>query len=176
MSTLKTPQSFSTKISYKIYKAELTAWTSVTSVKKESWTRVIALNMPDSAEEEDIRGKIFESLGDELAGEEGYNKLLDWLDKHYKQDIDVMMIDRIKQFMKYIKRPDMSITEFLAGFDTAYNTAVKNGLDKFPQAYLMYMIIENADLLEQEILEIHSESLPSALILCMTTILRIDSM
>ena len=44
----------------------------------------------------------------------------------------------------------MSITEFLAGFDTAYNTAVKTGLDKLPQAHLMYMIIENAGLSEQE--------------------------
>ena len=60
------------------------------------------------------------------------------------------MIDQIKQFMKYIKKPDMSITDILADFDTAYNTAVKNGLDKLPQAYFMYMIIENAGLSEQE--------------------------
>ena len=71
MSTLKTPPSFLTKRSYKRNKAELIAWTSVTSVKKESWARVIALNMPDSVEEGDIRGKIIESLGEELAGEEG---------------------------------------------------------------------------------------------------------
>ena len=74
MSTLKTPPTFSNKRSYERYKAELIAWTSVTSVKKESWARVIALNMPDSDEEGDIRGKIFESLGEELAGEEGYKK------------------------------------------------------------------------------------------------------
>ena len=42
--------------------------------------------MPDSSEEGDIRGKLFDSLGDELAGEAGYQKLLDWLDKHFKQD------------------------------------------------------------------------------------------
>ena len=84
--------------------------------------------MPDSPEESDLRGKIFESLGPDLAGEEGYQKLLDWLDKHYRQDQDNLMIDRIKQFMKYVKTPQMSITEFLAGFDTAYNTAVKQGL------------------------------------------------
>ena len=144
MSTLKTPPTFSSKQSYERYKAELTAWTSVTSVKKESWARVIALNMPDTAEEGDIRGKLFESLGDELAAEEGYNKLVDWLDKHYKQDSDVVIIDQIKKFMKYLQKSNMSITEFLAGFDTAYNTAIRSGLDKLPQAYLMYMIIENA--------------------------------
>ena len=53
--------------------------------------------------------------------------------------------------MKYVKTPQMSITEFLAGFDTAYNTAIKQGLDKLPQPYLMYMVIENAGLSEQEI-------------------------
>ena len=37
------------------------------------------------------------------------------------------MIDSIKQYMKLTKKPDMSISEFLAGFDTAYNTAVKKG-------------------------------------------------
>ena len=151
MSTLKTPPSFSSKRSYQRYRAELTAWTAVTSIKKESWARIIALSMPDSSEEGDIRGKLFDSLGDELAGEAGYQKLLDWLDKHFKQNEDIVMIDSIKQFMKFVKKPEMSITEFLAGFDTAYNTAIKKGLDKLPQPYLMYMIIENAGLTEQEV-------------------------
>ena len=73
---MKTPPTFSVKRSYERYRAELTAWTEVTSVKKSSWARIVALNMPDSAEEGDIRGKIFESLGDDLAGETGFEKLL----------------------------------------------------------------------------------------------------
>ena len=150
MSTMKTPPTFSLKRSYERYRAELTAWTEVTSVKKSSWARIIALNMPDSAEEGDIRGKIFESLGDDLAGETGFEKLLEWLDKHFQQDKDIVMIDRIKQFMKFVKTSDMTITEFLAGFDTAYNTAIKKGLEKLPQPYLMFMIIENAGLSDQE--------------------------
>ena len=148
---MKTPPAFTTKRSYERYRAELEAWTSVTSVKKESWARLIALNMPDTPEEGDIRGRIFESLGEDLAGEDGYLKLLSWLDKHYRQDKDIVLIDRIKQFMKFVKTPDMSITEFLAGFDTAYNTAIKQGLEKLPEPYLMYMIIENAGLSEQEV-------------------------
>ena len=76
MSTMKTPPPYSIKSSYERYRAELKAWTEVTSVKKDSWARVIALNMPDSVEENDIRGKIFESLGDDLAGEGGYDVLL----------------------------------------------------------------------------------------------------
>ena len=147
MSTMKTPPTFSVKRSYERYRAELTAWTCV---KKSSWARIIALNMPDSAEEGDIRGKIFESLGDDLAGETGFEKLLEWLDKHFQQDKDIVMIDRIKQFMKFVKTSDMTITEFLAGFDTAYNTAIKKGLEKLPQPYLMFMIIENAGLSDQE--------------------------
>ena len=151
MSTMKTPPVFSSKRSYERYRAELTAWSEVTSVKKASWARIIAFNMPDTPDEGDIRGKIFESLGDELAGEEGYPKLLSWLDKHFKRDQDLVMIDSIKQFMKFKKTEDMTISEFLAGFDTAYNTAVKKGLDKLPQPYLMFMIVENAGLSEQEI-------------------------
>ena len=95
---MKTPPSFNSKRSYERYRAELEAWTAVTSVKKDSWARLIALTMPDSPEEGDIRGRIFESLGEELAGEAGYNKLLAWLDKHYRQDQDIVLIDRIKQF------------------------------------------------------------------------------
>ena len=147
---MKTPPTFSLKRSYERYRAELTAWTEVTSVKKSSWARIIALNMPDSAEEGDIRGKIFESLGDDLAGETGFEKLLEWLDKHFQQDKDIVMIDRIKQFMKFVKTSDMTITESLAGFDTAYNTAIKKGLEKLPQPYLMFMIIENAGLSDHE--------------------------
>ena len=55
-STMKTPPTFSTKRSYTRYRAELTAWTSV---RKESWGRLIALNMLDNTEEGDIQGKIF---------------------------------------------------------------------------------------------------------------------
>ena len=101
---MKTPPSFSNKRSYELYRAELTAWTEVTSLKKASWARIITLNMPDSTDEGDIRGKIFESLGDELAGETGCEKLLEWLDKHFKQDQDIIMIDRIKQFMKFTRK------------------------------------------------------------------------
>ena len=122
---MKTPPAFNSKRSYERYRAELEAWTAPTSVKKDSWARLIALTMPDSPEEGDIRGRIFESLGEELGGEEGYGKLLAWLDKHYRQDQDIVLIDHMKQFMKFVKKPDMSITEFLAGFDTAYNTAIK---------------------------------------------------
>ena len=70
---MKTLAPFSIKHSYERYRAELNAWTEVTSVKKESWVWVIALYMPDYVEENDIRGKIFKSLGDDLAGEGGYN-------------------------------------------------------------------------------------------------------
>ena len=59
------------------------------------------------------------------------------------------MIESIKKFMKFVKQPDMTITEFLAGFDTAYNTAIKKGLDKLPQPYLSYMIMENAGVKSQ---------------------------
>ena len=148
---MKTPPTFSTKRSYTRYRAELTAWTAVTNVKKESWGRLIALNMPDNAEEGDVRGKIFESLGEDLAGEAGYTNLVNWLDKHYKQDEDASLIDSVKKFMKFVKKPEMSVTEFLAGFDTAYNTAIKKGLDKLPQPYLMYLIMENAGLTNQEV-------------------------
>ena len=121
---MKTPPSFSTKRSYERYKAELLAWSEVTTVKKSSWARIIALNMSDTSDEGDIRGKIFESMGDDLAGEEGFTKLVTWLDKHFAQDKDIVMIDRIKQFMKFIRKPGMTIKEFLAGFDTAYDTAI----------------------------------------------------
>ena len=133
MSILNTPPTFSTKRSYERYRAELTAWTEVTSVQKASWARIIALNIPDSTEERDIRGKNFESLGDDLAGEAGFEKLLAWLDKNFQQDKDIVMIDCIIQFMKFVKKPDMTIIEFLASFDTAYNTAIKKGLEKLPQ-------------------------------------------
>ena len=109
---MKTPPDFSSKRSYERYRAELMAWSEVTTVKKSSWARIIALNMPDSSEEGDIRGKIFESLGDELAGEEGFQKLIDWLDKHFAQDKDIVMIDRIKQFMKFVRKPGMTIHSF----------------------------------------------------------------
>ena len=51
----------------------------------------------------------FKNLVDVLAGEAGHDKLLKWLEKYFKQDNNILMIDRITQFIKFIKLPDMSI-------------------------------------------------------------------
>ena len=103
-------------------------------VKKESWGGLIGPGSPnaDNAEEGDIWGKIFESLGEDLAGEAGYTNLINWLNK---QDDNASLIDSIGQFMKLVKKPNMSVTEYLlASLDTAYNTAIKKVLDKLQQS------------------------------------------
>ena len=117
-------------------------------VKKESWGGLIGPGSPnaDNAEEGDIWGKIFESLGEDLAGEAGYTNLINWLNK---QDDNASLIDSIGQFMKLVKKPNMSVTEYLlASLDTAYNTSIKKGLDKLQQPYLKYLKMENAGLID----------------------------
>ena len=60
---------------------------------------MIALNLPTSEAEGDVQGKVFENLGEHLEGEGGVQKLIDWLDKHYRVDKITRVIEKIRKLM-----------------------------------------------------------------------------
>ena len=71
----KNPPKFSIHRSYERYRSELKAWIDLADYEKEQVALIVALDMPTSADEGDVRGKIFDDLGDDLKGEDGIKKL-----------------------------------------------------------------------------------------------------
>ena len=152
---IKDPPTFSQHSSYTRWKDKVEAWKTVAVANKfcEESTigQILALSLPSTPEEGDIRGKVMDAVGgDKLKGTDGYKNLIDWMDTHMGRDDTTTTIDKIRDFMKYRRREDQRINDYIAGFDAKYNAAVNSGLDKLPQAYLMWLIIDNAEVSEQD--------------------------
>ena len=146
----KNPPEFSVKRSYERYRSELNAWVKLADFEKNQLASVIALNLPTSEAEGDVRGKVFEDLGEDLEGENGVQKLLDWLDKHYRVDEITRVIEKIRKLMGTKRNKDQAIGVYLSSFDVAYNSLNASGDTRLPQSFLMFLLMENAGLTEIE--------------------------
>ena len=82
MSIAKNPPTFSLSKNYDDYKQELEIWSQVTTVDMAKQGMVIALNLPENGECEDIRNKVFR--GCDVKGENGYANYVKFMDKHFK--------------------------------------------------------------------------------------------
>ena len=151
--SVKDPPSFSQHKQYSRWKSEVEAWKTVAVANKwiEEATvgQALALSLPSSAEEGDLRGKVMDAVPD-LTGAAGYTKLIKWMDDHLGRDATCTTVDRIRDFMKYGRKEDQSIKDYIAGFDAKYNAATAKGLDKLPEAYLMWLVVENAEVSETD--------------------------
>ena len=149
MGKFKDPPVFSKRKTFARWKTEINAWNDVViataSIAKGAIGQVVALSMPDSPEEGDIRGKVMDALGDTLKGDGGFKILVDWLESHLGTDSTSDTIDKIRSFMKYAREEGQTVKEYISGFDAKYNAAVKSGLDKLPECYLMWLVVENAE-------------------------------
>ena len=154
-SSVKDPPVFSKSKDYSQWKNRLKAWKNIVTendyVKKGTIGQVLALSLPDTPEEDDIQGKLHDALGNKIEGEEGYDEIVKWLDKHMGRDEVGAIIDNIRQFMRYRRTDGQSLKEYIAGFDAKYQSARRNAeLGALPEPYLMYMLMENAGVSEQD--------------------------
>ena len=60
------------------------------------------------------------------------------------------MCESIRAFMKLCKGPEQTVADYLSSFDSMYNRACTKGLTVLPQAYLMFLVLENAHLEDQD--------------------------
>ena len=146
----KSPPKFSVNRCYEKYRAELLAWIDIADYNRNQIAQVIALDMPTSDIEGDIRGKIFEDIGDQIKDEAGIAILTTWLDKHYRVDQIARVVEKIKTFLNTKRKKDESMTAYLSNFDVAYNALNRAGTTKLPQSFLMYYVLENAGLTESQ--------------------------
>ena len=72
--------------SYSRWVEELKAWTELTDVKKDKQGLAVALSLPEK-DSSNIRDKVFSDLSlDELKGNDGVKKLIEFMDKLFKKD------------------------------------------------------------------------------------------
>ena len=152
--TFKDPPMFSKSKDFDRWKTEIEAWkdvvTATNTIHKDAIGQVLALSLPDSDEEGDLRGKVMDAIGATLKGEGGYAALVKWLEDHLGQDKISKTVDKIRTFMKYVRTQDQSVKEYIAGFDAKYNAAVKSGLAALAQPYLMWLVVENGQVSDME--------------------------
>ena len=86
-SAYKTPPAFDVESkSYSRWVEELKAWTDLTDVKKDKQGLAVALSLPEK-DSSNIRDKVFSDLSlDELKGDDGVKKLMEFMDKLFKKD------------------------------------------------------------------------------------------
>ena len=147
MKLVKNPPKFSHDKSYNIYKAELEAWKSVVDIDEKKLGSIIALSLPEN-DPSDIRHRVFASI--DVKADDGFTKLIEFLDQEYEKDKTQDMCEKIRAFMHYKRKEDMSMQNYIAGFDAAYRIAKNKGLPEMPEPYLMFQIMENSLLSDNE--------------------------
>ena len=151
----KDPPAYTRSKGYVRWKTEVNLWADMIglndTLKKETIGQVVALNaLPDSEAEGDIRGKVIEALGDTLKGTDGLKSLLAWMDTHMGRDDTQNCVDKAAAFMKFFRKDGQDIKDYLASFDAKYNSAKSAGLGDMGQIFLMFMVIDHAQLTEQQ--------------------------
>ena len=144
---VKNPPRFSMTKNYEMYKKELESWKAITSIEAAKLGRVVALSLPEE-DPSGIRQKVFNSVN--LDGADGYKNLIAFMDKEFKKDEISDMCEKIRKFMKLHKAKDQTIQQYISEFDQAYQSAKNTGLTDLPDQYLMYMLLENALLKDQD--------------------------
>ena len=128
--SIKDPPTFSKNKDYSRWKSQVNAWKDVVItndyVKKATVGQVLALSLPDSAEENDIQGKLHDALGKKIGTEGGFDEIIKWLDEHMGRDEVSDTIDKIRDFMEYRRKDGQSVKEYLAGFDAKYQCAKRS--------------------------------------------------
>ena len=101
---------------YEQYSIELTAWREVTDLDKSKQGIAIALFFPGQYEHK-LREKVFSELSIDLKTENGFNKLLDFLDRKLQKDGISDSWEKFNGFDEYSKEPSQSISDFTFTFD-----------------------------------------------------------
>ena len=120
-SAYKTPPAFDVESkSYKRWVEEMKAWTELTDVKKDKQGLVVALSLPEK-DSSNIRDKMFSDLSlDELKGDDGAKKLMDFMDKLFKKDRLPEAYEAFSDFEKFKRKDIMTMDTNIMEFAKAY--------------------------------------------------------
>ena len=136
---------------YESYRQELLAWREVTDLRKEKQGVVIALSLP-KGDKDQIREKVFDQISlDDLKREDGLDILIAFLDKHLKKDDLADSLDKFGEFEDFHRHDGMSISEYIASFDTRYRKIEKPKMT-LPSDILAFKLLRKANIRKDEIM------------------------
>ena len=132
------------------YKTEVKSWVLVTEIPKAKWGLVLALSLPEK-DKSGIRNKVFDALGETLLqGEEGYTRFMTFLEKEFGEDEIYDVFNKFEEFESCRKKPDQSMQQYISTFELMYTQVKNKGFPELPQEYLMFKVIKNSGLNENE--------------------------
>ena len=136
---------------YESYRQELLAWREVTDLRKEKQGVVIALSLP-KGDKDQIRDKVFDQISlDDLKKEDGLDILITFLDKHLKKDELADSLDKFGEFEDFHRHDGMSISEYIASFDSRYRKIEKLKMT-LPSEILAFKLLRKANISKEEIM------------------------
>ena len=133
------------------YRTEVKTWTLVTEVPEDKWALVLALSLPED-DKSGIRNKVFDCLGEErLKGKEGYQEFMKFLEKEFGEDEIYDVFNKFEEFESCRKKPSQSMQQYISAFELMYTQVKNKGFPELPQEYLMFKVIKNSGLSENEV-------------------------
>ena len=145
-SAYKTPPAFDVESkSYSRWVEELKAWTELTDVKKDKQGLAVALSLPEK-DSSNIRDKVFSDLSlDELKGDDGVKKLMEFMDKLFKKDQLSEAYEAFSDFERFQRKDTMTMDTYIMEFEKLYNKTAKFKMT-LPQAVQAFKLLEGAGL------------------------------
>ena len=139
-SLVKEPPKFNTDRSYEQYETEVDTWLSITTVANAKQGTLLVLSLPDSGKYGDL--KVMD--GCDYKGENGLKNVKEFLKLHIGQD-------SVRTFMDATRKPDQTVPEYVSNFESSYYLAKsKAGMAKLQSLFLMWILTENANILEHD--------------------------
>ena len=93
----------------------------------------------------------FDALGEtQLQGEEGYTRFMSFLEKEFGEDEIYDVFNKFEEFESCRKKPDQSMQQYISTFELLYHQVKNKGFPELPQEYLMFKVIKNSGLNENE--------------------------
>ena len=128
---------------YEIWRKEMDIWEMTTAIEKKKRAPTVFLMLTGTARE-----AILEIDTLELNTDDGLAKFYLKLDEFFKEDSNQAALVAYDNFEKYIRPPDMSITDYLNEFDrmTAKLKVYKITL---PEPVLAYRALQSANLSDE---------------------------
>ena len=155
---MKNPPKYNVERPFSRFKEEVLAWAAITSVDKKIQGTLVTLNLPETGRFGDLKGKVIDSVkhgGDIDATGENQNNGLDlvltFLEEHLGGDEVTNICEKIKTFMDLKRTAGQTVREYVSDFEHAYTVAQsKAKLRDLPGHYLMYTMVKNAGITEQD--------------------------
>ena len=139
---------FSAEKPYERYKNELNVWKEVTDADKSKHGFLVVLSLPED-DESQIRDKVFSEIKiDDLKGDEGFKKLIEYFDSQFAKDDLSETYERYVAFERCKRQKDQKINNFILEYEKKYTLLSNKDGASFTDVILAIKLIDSSNLSE----------------------------